>query len=192
MVHEVTCLYFDEPGKANTDVTLAAAIRRAQALGIGYLLVASTEGPTGQRAVKMVKEMGYAGRLIVVTHQCGSGKPGVRRMPVEVQKELEAQGIEVVMATHALSGAERAFRNKYGGIDILEIVADTLRRLSAGVKVGVECALMAADAGMIPVDQDVVAVGGTSRGADTAIVVRPANSPSFFDLKVREIICMPR
>lgn len=192
MVHEVISLYFDEPGADNTDVTLDAAIRRAQALGIGFLVVASTEGPTGIRAVKMVKESGYSGRLVVVTHQCGGRKPGERRMPVAIQRELEAQGVVVVMATHSLSGAERAFREKYGGIGTLEIIADTLRRLSAGVKVGIECVMMAADAGAIPVDQDVVAVGGTSRGADTAIVVRPANTRLFFDLKVREIICMPR
>ena len=140
----------------------------------------------------MVAELDYSGRLVVVTHQCGSSEPGVRRMPLELQRQLEAQGAVVVMATHALSSAERAFRDKYGGIDILEIVADALRRFSAGVKVGVECAMMAADAGAIPVDQDVVAVGGTSRGAYTAIVVRPANAQRFFDLKVREIIGMPR
>ncbi len=192
MVHEVTCLYFDEPGPGNSEIILEAAIRRAKALGIGYLVVASTEGPTGILATKMVAEMGYAGKLVVVTHQCGSREPGVRRMPLEVQQQIEARGATVVMATHVLSSAERAFREKYGGIDILEVVADALRRFSAGVKVGVECVMMAADAGVLPVDQDVVAVGGTSRGADTAIVVRPANAQRFFDLKVREIIGMPR
>ncbi len=192
MVHEITCLYFDEPGPGNSEAILEAAIKRAQALGIGYLVVASTEGPTGILATKMVAERGYTGHLVVVTHQCGSREPGVRRMPVEVQRQIEAQGAVVVMATHVHSSASRAFREKYGGIDILEVVADALRRFSAGVKVGVECVMMAADAGVIPVDQDVVAVGGTSRGADTAIVVRPANAQRFFDLKVREIIGMPR
>jgi len=192
MVHEVVCLYFDEPGPGNSEVILKAAIQRAQALGIGYLVVASTEGPTGTLAAKMVAELGYSGRLVVVTHQCGSKEPGVRRMPVEVQRQLESEGAVVVMATHVLSSASRAFREKYGGIDILEVVADALRRFSAGVKVGVECVMMAADAAAIPVDQDVVAVGGTSRGADTAIVVRPANAQRFFDVKVREIIGMPR
>jgi uncharacterized protein len=192
MVHKVVCLYFDEPGPGNSEAILEAAIQRAKALDIGYLVVASTEGPTGILAAKMVAELGYSGRLVVVTHQCGSREPGVRRMPVEVQRQLEAQGAIVVMATHALSSSERAFRQKYGGIDLLEIVSDALRRLSAGVKVGVECVMMAADAGALPVDQDVVAVGGTSRGADTAIVVRPANAQRFFDVKVREIIGMPR
>jgi len=136
--------------------------------------------------------MGYSGRLVVVTHQCGWREPGERRVPLEVQRELEAQGATVVMGTHAFASAERAFKDKYNGFDTLEIIADTRRRLSQGVKVGVECVMMAADAGVIPVDQDVVAVGGTNRGADTAIVVRPANSRRFHDLKIREIVCMPR
>ncbi len=192
MVRKVVSLYFDEPGTANTETILKAAIERAKALGIGHLIVASTEGPTGVLAAQMVKDLGYSGKLVVVTHQCGSREPGVRRMPVEVQRDLEARGAVVVMATHALSSAERAFRAKHGGIDLLEIVAETLRRLSDGVKVGVECAMMAADAGAVPGARDVVAVGGTGRGADTALVVRPAHAQRFFDLKIREIIGMPR
>ena len=192
MVREVTTLYFDQPGAANTDAILTAAIARAKALGVEHLVVASTEGPTGVRAAELVQSLGYEGKLVVVTHQCGSRDAGVRRMPLEVQRALEARGAVVVMATHALSSAERAFRAKYGGIEMLEIVADTLRLLSAGVKVGVECVLMAADAGAIPVDRDVVAVGGTSRGADTAIVIKPAHSRLLLDVKIRELIGMPR
>jgi hypothetical protein len=50
---------------------------------------------------------------------------------------------------------------------------------------------MAADAGMISSKQDVVAVGGQSRGADTALVLRPAHQNSFLDLKIKEVICFP-
>jgi uncharacterized protein len=191
MTYETSTIWFDPPGAANTDAILTAAIKRAQALGIDQLIVASTEGPTGVRATELVKQLGYVGKLVVVTHAAGSREPGVRRMPIEVQRQIEATGATVVMATHALSSAERAFREKYGGIDMLEIVADTLRLLSAGVKVGVECTMEAADAGAIGVDRDVVAVGGTSRGADTAIVLKPAHARKLLDLKVREIIGMP-
>ncbi len=51
---------------------------------------------------------------------------------------------------------------------------------------------MAADAGLIPVDREVVAVAGSGRGADTALLIRPANSSRFFDLEVKEIIAKPR
>jgi len=40
-------------------------------------------------------------------------------------------------------------------------------------------------------DEDVISIGGSSRGADTAVVLRPVNSEDFFDLKVKEILCKP-
>lgn len=51
---------------------------------------------------------------------------------------------------------------------------------------------MAADSGDIPTNNDVIAIAGSGRGADTAIVLIPANSNNFFDLHIKEIICMPR
>jgi len=71
-------------------------------------------------------------------------------------------------------------------------MAFTLRTFGQGTKVAVEVALMAADAGLVRTDEDVIALGGTSEGVDTALVLRPANSARFFDLKVREVICKPR
>jgi hypothetical protein len=55
----------------------------------------------------------------------------------------------------------------------------------------VEIAIMAADAGAIPI-ADIVAVGGTGSGSDTAVVIRPAHMNNFFDARIREIIVMPR
>jgi len=51
---------------------------------------------------------------------------------------------------------------------------------------------MATDAGLIPANKDVISIAGTGKGADTAIVVRPANSHRLFDMTVREIIAKPR
>jgi hypothetical protein len=63
--------------------------------------------------------------------------------------------------------------------------------MGEGTKVCVEITLMAADAGLIPVDGDVVAIAGTGRGADTALRIQPVNTSRFFDLKIREIIAKP-
>ena len=52
--------------------------------------------------------------------------------------------------------------------------------------------IMAADAGLVRTDEDIIAIAGSGRGADTAVVMRPANAHDFFDLKVREILCKPR
>ncbi|UCC40061.1 MAG: hypothetical protein JSV96_00960 [Candidatus Aminicenantes bacterium] len=50
---------------------------------------------------------------------------------------------------------------------------------------------MAADAGLIPTSEPCIAVGGTGRGADTAILLRPANAQTFFNAKVMEILAKP-
>jgi len=51
--------------------------------------------------------------------------------------------------------------------------------------------VMAADDGAIPIGQNVISVGGQGKGSDTAIIVRSANSTSFFDLDVQEILAKP-
>ena len=74
----------------------------------------------------------------------------------------------------------------------MEIVAEAFRRFSQGVKAAIECAIMAADAGAVPVDEDIISIAGTGKGADSAIVVQAASQNRFFDMKVREVIAMPR
>jgi hypothetical protein len=51
---------------------------------------------------------------------------------------------------------------------------------------------MAADAGLIPVDQEVIVIAGTDRGADTALLVKPATASRFFELEIKEVIAKPR
>jgi hypothetical protein len=82
-------------------------------------------------------------------------------------------------------------RNKIGTYQIDEIIAFTFRTFGQGTKVAVEIALMAADAGFVRTDEDVISIGGSGRGADTALVLRPATSSLLFDLKVKEVICKP-
>jgi hypothetical protein len=101
----------------------------------------------------------------------------------------------IVTGTHVLSGLERSFSRspKVGGGSRTEAVAEALRRIVAvGLKVAVECVLIATDQGVVGVEEEVIAVGGTYSGADTVCVIRPANTASFFDLQVREIVAMPR
>ncbi|TKJ45585.1 hypothetical protein CEE35_03265, partial [Candidatus Aerophobetes bacterium Ae_b3b] len=42
------------------------------------------------------------------------------------------------------------------------------------------------------VDREVVAIGGTDRGADTAVVIKPAHAQKFLSLEIREILAKPR
>jgi hypothetical protein len=59
------------------------------------------------------------------------------------------------------------------------------------MKVVVEISVMAADAGLVRTDEEIIAIAGTGRGADYAVVLKPVHSNDFFDLKVKEILCKP-
>lgn len=184
--------YFRAGGRHCTEDTLRLAIARSKDLGLSFLVVASTSGFTALKAVELTTQMAFSGQLVVVGEHYGYDQPGRQDMSEEVLAELKARGVAVFFGTHALSSVSRSFRTRWGGLGMLEIVAEVLRRFSRGIKAAVESAIMAADAGLIPVDQDVVAVAGSGVGADSAIVLRPAHSNGFFDLKIREIIAMPR
>ena len=73
-----------------------------------------------------------------------------------------------------------------------EIIARTLSVFGRGMKVATEITIMAADAGLVRTDEEVIAIAGSSRGADTAVVIQPANDARFFEIKIKEIICKPR
>ena len=109
-----------------------------------------------------------------------------------MRQELEARGVTICTAAHALSGAERGLSSKLGGYGPVEVAAHALRILGQGMKVCVEISMMAADAGLVELHEPIVAIGGTGYGLDTAVVIRPAPSAEFLDSKVDRIICMPR
>jgi len=186
-MREKQIVYYENPGEINTGTTLLRAKERAEELGIRDVLVASTTGKTGVRASEILKGV----RLTVVRHHSGFQSPGSQQMTKENEESLLASGARIVTAGHAFSGVERAIRTKRDTIGPLELMADTLRLFGEGTKVCLEIIVMAADAGVIPVDRPVIAIAGTSRGADTALVVQPAHSNNFFDIYVREIIVKP-
>lgn len=185
--------YFDKPGPANTADAAKFAIGRAKESKIQTIVVASTSGKTAEVFHEAMKGSGLD--LVVVTHVMGFSKPGEWEFSDDIARKLRAEGVKIVTGTHALSGLERALSRspKVGGGSRTEAIAEALRRIVAvGLKVAVECVLIAADQGMVGVDKEVVAVGGTASGADTVCVIRPAYSANFFDLQVREIVAMPR
>lgn len=178
-------LYWPVKGSSNTAATVEAALTRARELDIKHIVVASCSGKTASCFI------GTGLDIVCVTHQVGFEAPGVDEMSPEMRERLLAAGIKLLTTTHLMAGLDRAVRFKFGGIYPAELIAATLRLFGQGVKVCVEISVMALDAGLIPAGVDVIAVAGTSSGADTALVIRPAHSQHFFDTKIREIICKP-
>lgn len=180
-------VYFEKAGKQNTDALLRVVKDYLEDANIKDIVVASTTGETGVEASRIFK--GY--NVVVVTHCFGFREPERIELQEEYKREILANGAKIFTGTHALSSVERAIRKDFGTIQSLELIANTLRLMGEGTKVCVEITLMATDAGLIPVNKDVIAIGGTGRGADTALRLKPANSSRFFDLRIREVVAKP-
>jgi uncharacterized protein len=185
---ETATVWFDSPGPDNTDRALQAARSRADALGIRSVVVASYSGSTGAKAASLFRGR----RLVVVGGVYGFREPNAVAMQPAHRQAIESAGGTVLFAGHAFGMLGRAVHRKLGAIQTDEIIAHVLRLFGQGVKVACEVSCMAADAGLLEAGEEVLAIGGTGQGADTAIVLRAANTHSFFDLRILEIVCKPR
>jgi hypothetical protein len=183
----VSCTYFTRPGQDNTARALQIAKARADELGIRSVVVASTRGETGVRASEVFK--GY--NLVVVTHSTGFKEPNSQELTEENRNAIEASGGRILTCQHAFGGVGRAVRKKLQTYELEEIIAFTLRIFGEGMKVVCEITVMAADAGLIRANEPAIAIAGTGRGADTVVVVNPANAQTFFDMRIMEVLCKP-
>lgn len=198
-----TTVYFEKPGKENTEETLKIALEAAKERGIDTVLVSSTTGWTALEALRVFDGSGL--KLVVVTHQTGYRGPGVQLMPVETRGKLKEAGVIVHTGTDVMTGSVDVgvSRQRPEKTDPLEtrlpyivppvstIVANTLRMFSQGVKVCAEIAMMAADAGLVTVDKPVISVAGSHAGADTAMVITSSTSNRIRDMKFHEILAKP-
>ena len=181
---------FEKIGPDNTVECVRLALKRAIELDCD-VVASSTFGASAEEILKQAAELGFKNKVVIVrgcSHKFGKG---INQMPPEMKKSLEDRGATVVTAGHALSAGERGMSFRYKGYGPLEIMSDTLRMFGMGTKVAVECSIMALEADAIRYGNNVVAMGGSHRGVDTAIVVQPAYSAQILETVVREIICKP-
>jgi len=166
--------YFKEPGPENTEGVIRAVVERVKEGDIKTVIVASTSGATGVRFVRAFK--GIA-EVIAVSYEA---------MDSENKREIVRMGAKVLEKTHLpLEAKER------------EAIKNSFYTLGQGFKVAVEVILIAADKEAVTLYKDVIGVGGTDTGADTAVVARATTSKEAFGedkkkkFEVREIIAMP-
>ena len=178
---------FAKPGHKNTESVVEQVKAKVASTGITRVVVASSTGATALKLAEALPDC----TLCVVTGCTGAKEPNHQAMDETTRQILKTKGCKVITAAHAMGGIGRAVKNKFSAIQIDEIIAHTLKIFGQGTKVAVEVAMMAADAGAIRTDQLVISIGGSSKGADTALVMRPANTHNFFDVKIDEIICKP-
>ncbi len=183
-------VYFDKPGQQNTDDVINAVKKRLVESGIKHVVVASNSGDTALKLWEAIKDCDV--KIISVAQHAGWKEGDDISITPERRKELEEKGVSVLIASHALSGVGRSITNKFGGVSHVEIIAHTLRRIGQGIKVCAEISIMAADGSLIPTDKEIIAIGGSGKGADASVVMKAAHMNNFFDLEIREIIAMPR
>lgn len=174
--------YFNNPGEVNTDKVIKLSKKRAFELGINKVIVASDTGRSALKAAKTFK--GTNIKLIVVTTppcttwgpkgEIPSGIPDEK-----VRKRLREYGVTIVQATPP-------FFN-------MEVVGKTLELFGCGAKIAIQIAIMATDAGIVREDEEVISLGGTYKGLDTALIVKSAVCWDFLKkFEVLEIITKPR
>ena len=172
-----------------TQSTIVRVMEHLDESDIQHVVVATTSGETGVRFAEALA--GRDVRVVAVTHHVGSKGGDIDQLDANDRARLEELGADIVTAGHALSGVPRSISKTFGGTTPAETIAHTLRLFGQGMKVCVEIAVMAADAGKIPTDKDVICVGGPGSGADTAVVLKPAHMNTFFEMRMREILCFP-
>jgi len=180
--------WFEQAGD-HTEEILGIVAERLERGGIEHVVVATTSGATGAAFAEALHARGV--EVVCVTHHVGFKGGDEDQLEPGHAEAIHAAGGRILTASHALSGVARSVSKSFGGTSSAEMIAHTLRLFGQGMKVCAEIAVMAADAGLIPTDRDVICVGGTGRGADTAVVLRPAHANAFFEMRFRETLCRP-
>lgn len=190
--------YFDKPGAQNTADVVKAVSKRVELANIGNVVVASTSGLT---ALKFARALKGKADVFCVPQPPYMSEAGYGKWPCllpKYRKELEKIGAKIIDRVPYVFHSSVLEDAKPSTIVPEMIVKWTLYTLGQGLKVAVEVVLMAVAGGFIEPFKDVIGVGGSSEGADTAAIIRATYPPTIFSedqkkkLEIREIIAMPR
>jgi hypothetical protein len=166
--------YFEEYGPQNTEKVIEIVKSRIERGDIQTIVGASSTGKTG---IKLSEALSSLANIIIVSH----GK-----MNPQYKKQIIERGGKAVEKTHLPLH-----------LDGMDDIRESFRTFGQGFKVAVEVILIAADTGQIPLYNDVIGIGGTARGSDTAIIARGTTTEEIFsrdrrkNLEIREVLAMP-
>jgi hypothetical protein len=159
-----TVEYFEERGRANTERTLELASKRAREAGIGTIVMASTRGYTAGKALDICPDLNLV---------AAGGERD--RFSAELAERFQKTG-KLIFTREIQYDYPRDMQTAF-------------RRFSQGTKVAVQVVVCAVQAGLVDEGETVIGIGGSSQGADTALVMRA--SWGFPDIYISEIVCKP-
>ena len=181
--------FFEEPGKANTGACLQIVKEMVKKESYTNVVVASTSGDTALAFHEALK--GLDANLVIVTHSAGFKQPNQIEFNENIREQLNKEDTKVLTTTILTHSLETSLASKFQGVLPTHIIAHSLRRWGEGSKVCCEIVMEAADAGLIPEEECVIAVAGTGHGADTVCVIKSATSKRFLELFVSEVRAKP-
>ncbi len=177
--------YFNKSDNETTRILLGKIFERATERGIRDVVLPSTTGETARIALGVVPD---ELRLVIVTHSVGFRKPDQDEFNNEVRDLYSGTRHSVLTATHLFRGLDGAFYKSSGGIYPPQIFATALRLFGQGTKVAIEISMMAADSGLVSVNDWIVSAGGTGQGIDTAYILKTCHSSDFSTFRFGELI----
>ena len=189
--------YFNEPGEQNTGLVVEAVVRRLEAGGVTKVIVATTSGETG---VKFAHSLRGKAELVCVSEAPYRHEAWGEKWPClqeGYKQELEQLGALIVDQAPYVFHSSILEKSMWGSLSPEQLVKETLYSFGQGLKVAVEVALIAVSCGYVPPHEDVIGVGGSGKGADTAIVLRATYPATMFTkepnkrLEIKEILAMP-
>ncbi len=188
--------YFAKPGRENLEDVVEAVEKRIDQTGIRHVVVASHSGRTAMAIAERLR-----GKAEVI---CVSGRPARRdrgrdwpSIAPENRRKLEGLGVVILDRIPYALESTVLQEDRWNTASADKVVIETLRMFGQGMKVAVQVVLTATSSGYLEPYQDVIGVGGTGRGADTAIIMKASYPTRVFSEnhehrpEIREIIAMP-
>ncbi|NQT52464.1 hypothetical protein HQ576_10455 [bacterium] len=188
---------------------MEAAKERAEEFGVRNVVVATNSGTSVAAAVEA---FGPGYQFFAVGNPASARQRGLclhTGMREETRQALEARGIKVVLQDQSLFQADertadgparhtaaiRAYANRFhggelppeGAYGLVSIISHVLAEFFGdGPKVCIEIALMAADSGWLPLDEDCMAIATPAGGfAHAAMTLRPTRTEDMFSMQLR-------
>jgi hypothetical protein len=186
------------------------AKQRADRFGVKTVVVATISGSSAERALAVLGP-GYT--IIAAGNPASAHERGLvhhQGISLETQARLEEQGIKVALQDQSFaqryydhSGASRcglvALDAKMRSSDpfpIQTVLCNVLDWFCDSVRVCIECCCLAADAGVLSLDGDCIAVARPSPRSNcphAAVVLRPTKTDDMFrgQLRIKDIALVP-
>ena len=177
-MQKATTLYFEKGGPDNTQLTLEAAKERASEIRPEAVIVTSTSGKTALEAARIFS--GSEIRIIAVPFQRHLWEKYSAPDP-QVVAECRGLGVEFIPDEPAVPMLSENHPD----------IVNAWRTVSQGFKVALQVASMCVDTGLVKPGDHVIAIGGSGRGADSAIAVKPHGFNEVLKSNVTGIIAMP-